>query len=755
MLRALGLCLVFVLTETPIGFAFDDPALVPGSAVVEHVGFGSENLFKVGRWTPITVRLETTRACEVTLVVESPDPDGNLTILPSEPIPLDRDGEHVLTTRFRPGRLDTPLTVRVELSRDSEASESVVAKSLGGTLPALEQSEFLVGVVGGPWQFTEDAGSPPIRYIPLISEDAAAPPEQSDLYESLDAILIVSESQDLGEKPTAAIAEWVRHGGHLCVAIGEESDAFRNSPLGKILASDDPSSGVLPTFETTQIRDLQGLESYTSKQSPLEVRRPFPIGVRFDSPEDHSETGGGRTVVSALSGPLVIQVPMGFGLVTAIGTDLNRAPLADWKPLPFLMRKLFVGISDESSAAAGGTGRLASTGITDLASQIHATQADFPSITRGSLWAILGLMLLYLLIVGPLDYFLVHRVLKRPQLTWITLPMWILAATVFAVWLAGVDNGSELLTNQLDLIDIDGDTNAVRTQSWCTVYSPEARRYRLSAEPMEWAGSGSKATTNGTRLSWSAAPENAFGGLYRQAGVRAGQPSYHFADSATGLEDYPILLWSTGSFAAEWHAENAAESSPLVESELVHIGGGRLQGSFTHHLPVAIEDWLLAYDRRVYRQIVDRNTGEIAPLSPDRSWPASAAVWSQVSQRDLTGFLTGEVTVTETDRTTGQTDFRQDRSLYRPLDKPHPQAEAEILRVMTFFSQLGGAKYTSLQNSSLRQLDLTDLLHNNRAILFGRVKTPATEFQIDDHTPKQARQETFVRIVLPVRQGKQ
>lgn len=749
MLRALGLCLVFVpvFGTTPIALADDSPVV---SAVVEHVGFGEDNLFKVGRWTPISVRVKTSQACDVTLVVESPDPDGNLTILPSEPIALDGEGEHVLTTRFRPGRLDTPLTVRVEC-KTADETHSIVAKSLGGTLPALEQSVFLVGVVGGPWELTEEAGTPEMRYIPLDSENAAPLPEQNDLYESLDAILFLSD-YELGPNPTAAIVEWVHLGGHICVAIGEHADAFRNSTLGQTLSSAEQAFGVLPPFETTQIRDLQGLESYTSKQTPLEVTRPFPAGVRFESPSDHSDIGGGRTIVSVLSGPLVVEVPLGFGRVTAFGTDLGRPPLSEWKPLPFLMRKLLVG-DDEQVTAANASGRLSSTGITDLASQIHSTQADFPAITRGSLWTILGLMLLYLLIVGPLDYLLVHRLLKRPQLTWITLPLWILFATGIAVWLARTNNGSELLTNQLDLIDVDGETNSVRTRSWWTVYSPEARRYHLTAAPVDWA-KPADATVDDVQVAWSAAPENSFGGLYRQAGVRAGQPSYHFSDSATGLVDYPILLWSTGSFSAHWHSESTSEvSSPLVESELVHIGSGRLQGSIQHHLPGPIEDWMLAYDRRVYRQLVDRETGEVAPLAPDRSWPASGAAWSQVSQRDLTGFLTGEYTVTEKDRTTGQTDFRQDRSRYHPLDKPHPQAETEILRILTFHSQVGGAKYTKLQNNSLRQLDLTDLLDNNRAILFGRLKAPATEFQIDDHTPTQARQETFVRIVLPVRQA--
>ena len=746
MLRALGLCLVFVLAETPIGFAFDDSPVT--SAVVEQVGFGSENLFKVGRWTPITVRVEATRACEVTLVVESPDPDGNLTILPSEPITLDGEGEHVLTTRFRPGRLSTPLTVRVESEHEGD-TQTVVAKSLGGTLPALEQSEFLVGVIGGPWEVTEDEDSPPIRYIPLVSEDSVPLPEAGDLYESLDAILVLSD-YEIGSTATAAIADWARLGGHLCVVIGADAEAFRNSSLGKTLIAGDDSSRVLPKFEPTPIRDLQGLESYTGKQTPLEVRRPFPSGVRFESPGDDANMGGGRTVVSTLTGPLVVQVPIGFGRVTAIGTDLNRPPLSDWKPLPFLMRKFLVGVPEEATISTG-TGRLASSGITDLASQIHATQADFSTIARGSLWSILGIMLLYLLIVGPLDFFLVHRILRRPQLTWVTLPMWIVGATVLVVWMARAQNGSELLTNQLDLIDIDGGSNTIRTKSWLTVYSPEAQRYEMSAEPVDWARSD--ASTEDTQMTWSATPENAFGGLYRQAGVRAGQPGYRFTNAATGLENYPILLWSTGSFTAGWHSENAGESAPLVESDLVHTGSGRLQGSFTHHLPEPIDEWLLAYDRRVYRHIVNRETGEVLPLAPDRQWPASPAVWSQVTQRDLTGFLTGEYTITETDRATGQLDFRQDRSVYRPLDKPHPYAEAEILRALTFYNQLGGAKYTKLQNNALRTLDLTDLLHNDRAILFGRLKTPATTFTFGEHTPKQSRQETFVRIVIPVRQA--
>ena len=127
---------------------------------------------------------------------------------------------------------------------------------------------------------------------------------------------------------------------------------------------------------------------------------------------------------------------------TVVGIDVDRPPLSEWPPLSVVMSRL-AGLTEltQRAAAPSRTGRLAHSGITDLASQLAQAQRTFPQVERSSLWTVLGLLVGYLVLIGPIDYVLAHRVLRRPHLTWVTFPLLVAAAAVLAGWTARRTNG--------------------------------------------------------------------------------------------------------------------------------------------------------------------------------------------------------------------------------------------------------------------------------------------------------------------------
>ncbi len=90
-----------------------------------------------------------------------------------------------------------------------------------------------------------------------------------------------------------------------------------------------------------------------------------------------------------------------------------------------------------------------------MATQLDATQDEFPSVTRVTTWPVMGLLVAFLLVIGPFDYLLVHKLFKRPELTWVTFPLFVVAAAVSAVLWGTWAKGDRLLSNQLDIVDID------------------------------------------------------------------------------------------------------------------------------------------------------------------------------------------------------------------------------------------------------------------------------------------------------------
>src|SRR5207244_3672137 len=74
---------------------------------------------------------------------------------------------------------------------------------------------------------------------------------------------------------------------------------------------------------------------------------------------------------------------------------------------------------------------------------------DIPTISFG--WVMLFL-LLFIALVGPLDYLLLKKVFKRLELTWVTFPAIVIMASVFAYCAAYSLKGEDLRVNKIDLI---------------------------------------------------------------------------------------------------------------------------------------------------------------------------------------------------------------------------------------------------------------------------------------------------------------
>ncbi len=455
---------------------------------------------------------------------------------------------------------------------------------------------------------------------------------------------------------------------------------------------------------------------------------------------------------------MIVRVPYGLGTVTMIGVDLNRDPVQSWPALPLTLRNLLLPQNRrEEKRAPSANNQLAYSGIGEFATQIQTALSRFPTVDRLSTWAIIGMLFAYLLAIGPVDYFLVHHLLKRPRLTWITFPVFVIAAAAFSVWSARTHNGDTLIANQLDVLDFDASTKTLRSRSWVTIYSPETRRYEvtLTANGRLAGGDASQKAEPLVRTAWAGVPESTFGGMYRTGGMQMTRAPYWFAPKAAGIENLPIPLWGAKSLTGEWFLPDV----PLVESQLETTGAGRLRGTFEHHFPVPITDWFLAYNSRVFRPRPSLVTGAEAPLPPGRNWPANDPTWSRVNQRELTGYLTRTVArEIGRQRNASKTNviqeprIRMEQQVYDPLAAGNPDPLADILRILTFYRRVGGKGYTGLDNDTLRDMDFSERLDLNRAVLFGRVDLPSANLHIKDQKPDENQHATFIRIVLPVKQ---
>ncbi|HUE17145.1 MAG TPA: hypothetical protein VMR25_23405 [Planctomycetaceae bacterium] len=731
---------------------------VTADTKVDRISVGIGGIFKVGLWTSLKVNLGPRSPARVRLKVEAPDPEGSVVTYQSEPIQLQQTGPNVLSVLFKMGRLGGTIHVRVVADGSVLFNRQlrVSADPDADLAPPLPQSVFSIGHVRAPAasgthgtdrvaallsgdnaNLPEGSASPATRpAIEVVDIDSLdSLPTNSAACASLDAILL-DGGVELDLAHSQAIEEWVRSGGHLIVTLGKSGQAFSKSPLATWIP--------IKVQGVQRLSDLSSIESFGRQSSRIMSAGDEPIDVA------RLNDAGGKTLISSFEGSLLGRASYGLGRVTVFAIDVENPQLLRWGGMGDLLRRMIDLEEPQSKRAQPIAARLTQTGVTELATQLDATQDEFPSVARVTTWPVMGLLVALLLVIGPLDYLIVHKLFHRPELTWVTFPLFAIAAAGSAILWGTWAKGDRLLVNQLDVVDVDTVSGATRARSCSLLYSPENRRYNVSVEPDSINSIASSAgghigdlNAGGPRVGWHGRPESSFGGMYRSGGAEIARAPYSSQPGDRGLEGVPIAVWSAKNLETEWEGR----TSGLVDNQLESHGPSRLEGTLRHHFPEPIEDWIVAYGHQVFRPRTDPKTGRALPLAPDVPWSPQTA-----SQRELAGYLTGATRVpVKPDQPNLAEESRVEHADYDPLDRD-PVA---VMRMLTFHREAGATLYTGLGNGALSNYDWTPFLDLDRAVLVGRIRRPAIRWTVDGKRVEPETHVTFVRLLLPVRKTRE
>ncbi len=708
--------------------------VVAGLANVLHaaeapvVRIGFDGWYEVGRWTEAAVDLPEPAPAGSRLVVRSPDPDGNRVVYLGEKT---AQPTTTLVALFASGRLDIPLEVEVMNGDETVVGPVRVTRAAARVV---RQDVRLVATVGNPAGFDEYVGEQPRRsgstslaswrVVPLDSLDEL--PTKARGFEGLDT-LVVADGFEIDPERLDALERWVWSGGHLVVATGENRPDYAASPFS--------TADWMParTAETPlRLAKLDVLQLFAQENAVIPMLRPA-VGTRLEVAAPEVDV-----LARVYGDPILVRSVHGFGHVTLLGVELHRPPLSEWSGgvESFVRRLLDVRPNLRKRAATTEDRRLAKSGVGDIGAQFNAAQDDFEGVNRSSRWTVMGLVLLYIVVIGPLDYLLVHRVLRKPEWTWATFPLVALVATVLGITTAASTNGSTLYVNQFEIVDVDAASGRLRGLQFATVYSPENRRYEVTASATPLGdGSGVEPVVN-----WLGLPVDSYGGMYREGGLRTGGLSYRETESADGFANVPVPVWSSQPFRTEW----TEEAGPVVAVELADQGLGRLDGTVEIDLGFDLHDWVLVYGSRMY--LPKRSGGERPSLRNGQTWHVNEQT---VEPRDLRQYLTQTTSTRYEGKKDSQVDDRNivTESLYDPLERD----PRRLVEMLSFFEFAGGSAYTKLDNALLDRQDLSTLLNDGRAVLLGRCDEPLGRVQVDGKVVDAGRTTTFVRLVLPVR----
>lgn len=726
-----------------------------------QVEVGWSGTTRLASWAPVRITIgQGPLATHVRL--ESPDPDDQL---PVRVIPIIRrgDGTGYVDTAFRPGRADTSVTVRLLAQDGHELDFRTVrlAHAAEASLPAPVRHDVDVWATLGevPGLGTSNPATAGLRLV-RIDRSADLPLDPRG-YGTFDTLLIPTgksqadgrtsdprpEWERVAPEQAAALSAWIRSGGHLVVTVGVHADRLSKSPLGSVLPVSFKGG--------SSTRQLGRLETLCSANTPIPLTGSVPRAM-CERPEEL-----GTTLAEDGAGPLLLRVPHGLGLVTVLAVDLDVGPLSLWKNVSDFTPLLVQSQSRRVQLAADAENALRHQGLSDIASQWSASLDRHPAVSRPSYWTVLGMLLGLMAVVGPLDYWLVNRWLRRPALTWVTLPLWLTAGLLVGVSWAGSANGSAARGRLLEILDIDEAGKRQRGTVWLNVFSPRTARETITLSPEGVANAGgaepksdAPAVPGSRWIGWMAEPEGSPGGLYRGSMLSSAKGAYQVDEDRLRVENVPILQWSTKQLLARWETDTG---DAWVDNKLVSPGPGRLSGSLVLKRPLPLADVVLVHGGRIY---FPRGDGGLRPFLP---WEPNGG---DSRQRDLRTYLTG-TTGQRVQISVNQSEVRFKAEPYDPLNFD----AAWLMRMSSFLQVTGGRVYAGLDNRFLRELEMTELMLAGRAILIGRLDKPLCRVRLGeadldvtapapalDSPPETGAAETqasFVRIVLPVKRTRE
>jgi hypothetical protein len=562
-------------------------------------------------------------------------------------------------------------------------------------------------------------------------------------YQAADTVILLTGTQQFvndliaGQKddPFAArrdaLAEWVRRGGHLVVSVSANHQEV-NQILEQMKIIDLKIEG------RTQVQRLQGVEHRVGATVPF-------VGVApKNQPGDRPPVEIAKLTLKPGSGvqvlaydrlvpegtqpgdalPAIVQAPCGLGRVIVCAFDLDQAPFTAWKGqnrfwehIKTINEPSDIGEASNQNQWRGGFGM--NNDNTELAGKLVHSLESFPDVPVISFGWVALFILVYILIVGPLDYFFLKKVVKRLELTWITFPAVVIVISAVAYFAAYYLKGKDLRINKVDVVDVDLHGNNVYGSTWFTLFSPRIQNYTIGVEP----GTGWGAEEKDPRkyepfVGWLGRPDEGWGGgrggsqgLFRRAYNYTPDLSKTYGDQAacSGLIGVPIQVWSTKNFSASW--ARPIKDNELMEAEL-HVANNdpakkKLSGTITSKLPVELRDVVLFYRDNCYA------LDNLAPGSPQR---IDDKMGREVNPQTWFGQALGQPNMQKPGRRGAA--YGQDVA----------QPVGSYIKSILFHAYPKDNTQQNVKNSSLRHLDekwRLDAKNTGEAILFGVAVPPA------------------------------
>ncbi|MFO1066832.1 MAG: hypothetical protein U0892_23480 [Pirellulales bacterium] len=726
--------------------AEDSSAATADATQPFRVDVGVGGVWKHGQLTAVRVRCPNSQlaASVHSVLVTTVDGDGvRVTYRSSVKRTAQSDDVRDIWIPVTIGSRDHALEVRLLDSANSTVANRSVPPTGDGGSEILRSGQILVLSIGSSLGLSENsrAANAVGGIVCATISDPADVPSDWHCYGAVDLLLISTHIEQAGLAPQTtsveatsplvdvlsgkqwdAIKDWVHQGGSGVISVGEFSSQMKGIDESSHPRSAAMLNEMLPGTMDEVLSQINpaAIEAATSTNQPLGL----VTAARLSNVR-------GEVVLSLIDRngkafPWWVRYSKGRGYLTFIGSDLDDPVFRSWSDRNLLWEKLLLSFWKRSDSIDANSEKdvagSAYWGYDDLIGQLRATLDYFPDVRVISFGQIAAILAGILILVGPVDYWLSVKLLKRPQFSWLFAGIVLSISAGALIWWEQSSRPEHVQVNRASIIDYVPETGTAYVKQWAHVYTKDARR--ITAELKLPVGSSS------ARIDWQGLPGKGLGGLDSNLIIDRGLPEYTIqldSDKAAAHE-LPLSASGTKGVIASWSETlQAVDVSGLKETP----ADDQLEGEVINPLTVDLRDAWLIYHKWSYQLPNRIRAGESIPLG------------HEILPKDLTRRLNRRRQVNSSE-------------LITPWDSGDRQSIDRLIELMMFYKAAGGQAYAKLDHRAQPSVDVSNLLGLDQAVLIGRLAEPAGTIAVKTEDSIEVRDSlstVWCRVFLPVKQN--
>jgi len=581
------------------------PAAAQGVRWEVTVGF--DNTLKEGAWTPISVDIAN---------------DG-----------VSRSGELVIPVSYgRPAVRSVNYSISVDLPRNSKKRYTLCVPSeyleqvhlaLGGlrvqsrdlppTREASSQDALLVVLGGDPGLLnflTGTKAAPGIEWAdrlpvsqydfgPLGYQSGQSPspsegqiqvghadwsglPESWLAWDGVDAV-VLGDADFRAASPEAldALLRWLQLGGTLVVPGGALSPQMAASPIAHLLPVAITATTTLPNL------------------APLGRWAEQPIDPRSVLVADGDLRPDADLLCGTRAQPLIAARPVGSGQVILTAFDFAAAPVKYWDGQTSMWPRLLAQAPAPPSLAA----RAEHSDRWDPAPSLTQAAAYTPAAELPPIWLILGFLAAYIVVLVPVNYYLLKR-LDRREFAWLTTPLIVVVFTLLAYGVGYGLRGGEIVLNRLGVVEVASGAGLARGRGYVGLFSPGRTSYNLL---LQGAAAGAR-------------------DLASQQERTRGTPTVRYGPNPQ-IANVAMNMWTTRAFGVEFLTDLQDGISGVLEYD-----NADLRATVTNNTGLRLRQCRIV-KQHSEGQKKNIRPGEEVVLSFGGGSPVSTQSWSRRSSR--------------------------------------------------------------------------------------------------------------------------